>query len=103
VTELLDRAATATGAGIDIELGGTGFTGVGAWAWMQVAAIVGNPYPVGEIGGWLDHGMPESTCSTAIPMRDGHLLTDDAPGHGGQLNEAALRKYTTRYIDETRG
>ena len=92
-SEIRDRAAILRLSGVDVEIGGTGYTGVGAFAHMHVAAVHGMEYPFGEIGGWQDHGMPASTAAEPLPIRNGMAILPDGPGHGGRLNPETLAKY----------
>ncbi len=89
-SKIRDRAAALRLAGIPVEIGGTGYTGVGAFAHLHVAAVYGENFPFGEIGGWMDHGMPSRTCVAPLPIREGFAEVPDSPGHGGELDYAWL-------------
>jgi L-alanine-DL-glutamate epimerase-like enolase superfamily enzyme len=92
-SEIKERIAVLRQAGIEMQIGGTGYTGVGAFAHLQLASALESAFPYGEIGGWLDHGMPCSTASSPLPIENGHALVPSGPGHGGLLNEAYLREH----------
>jgi L-alanine-DL-glutamate epimerase-like enolase superfamily enzyme len=85
-SEIRDRAAALRLAGLGVEVGGTGYTGVGAFAHLHVAAVYGEAFPFGELGGWMDHGMPARTCAAPLPIEEGCAIVPDTPGHGGELN-----------------
>ena len=89
-SDIRDRAAVVRLAGLGVEIGGTGYTGVGAFAHLHVAAVYGLEYPFGELGGWMDHGMPARTCAEGLPIDDGCALVPDSPGHGAELNRSWL-------------
>lgn len=95
-SDIRDRAAAVRLAGLGVEIGGTGYTGVGAFAHLHVAAVYGEAFPFGELGGWMDHGMPARTCAEPLPVRDGVATVPDAPGHGGELNRAWLAQNAER-------
>jgi len=52
--------------------------------------VYGEGFPFGEIGGWMDHGMPARTCVAPLPIREGFAEVPDSPGHGGELDYAWL-------------
>jgi L-alanine-DL-glutamate epimerase-like enolase superfamily enzyme len=89
-SDIRDRIACVRLAGLGVEIGGTGYTGVGAFAHLHVAAVYGENYPYGEIGGWMDHGMPYRTALQGLPIVDGYAVVPDTPGHGGDLDERSL-------------
>lgn len=91
-SDIRDRAAVIRMAGLEVEVGGTGYTGVGAFAHLHVASVYGENYPYGEIGGWLDHGEPESTASDGLPIVEGFAEAPGTPGHGGELNREVLMR-----------
>ena len=92
-SELLQRAQIIREAGLGVQVGGTGFTGVGSWAYAQLARIAGGDLPFGELGGVRDHGMPAATSSGTIPVTNGDLDLPTLPGHGGQLNLDVLNRF----------
>jgi L-alanine-DL-glutamate epimerase-like enolase superfamily enzyme len=92
-SEIRERIAALKQADVEMQIGGTGYTGVGTFAHLQLASSLETAFPYGEIGGWLDHGMPFSTASSPLSIENGHALVPSAPGHGGELNEAYLREY----------
>jgi O-succinylbenzoate synthase len=91
--ELRERIALAAAAGVPVQVLGTGYTGVGAQAHLHVAAVCGEDFPYGEIGGWRDHGMPRSTARLPMPIADGCASVPDGPGHGGELDLAWLHRH----------
>lgn len=97
--DIRDRAAICRLAGVAVQIGGTGYTGIGAFAHLHVAAAFGHTLPFGEIGGWQDHGMPRSTAAHDLPIIQGTSATPSTPGHGGAINHQTLAAYTTRRID----
>ena len=65
-SELIARDKLARSLQMKVIIGGTGFTGPGTQFYQQLAGVFGLDGPCGEIGGMLDHGMPEN------------LLTEDS-------------------------
>jgi L-alanine-DL-glutamate epimerase-like enolase superfamily enzyme len=98
MTELLGRAQVTLAARLEIQIGGTGFTGVGAFAYAHIASALAATLPFGELGGARDHGMPASTSRNAIPIRAGALDVPEQPGHGGELDEDTLHRYTQQHL-----
>lgn len=98
-SEILARAAVAKAAGIPVMVAGTGYTGIGAFAHAQVAAVIGLDFPYGEIGGPRDHGMPASSAEPQLPIQNGEYHLTDEPGHGGKLNLAMIEKYSTQTLE----
>jgi len=98
-SEILARAAVAKAAGIPVMVAGTGYTGIGAFAHAQVAALIGLDFPYGEIGGMRDHGMPASSAEPQMPIQNGEFQLTDEPGHGGKLNPAMISKYATQTLE----
>jgi len=90
-SEIRERAAACRLAGLPVQVGGTGYTGVGAFAHLHVAAVYGTDFPFGELGGWVDHGMPASTAAAPLPVQAGSAIVPCMPGHGGALNHDYLR------------
>jgi L-alanine-DL-glutamate epimerase-like enolase superfamily enzyme len=99
LSEVLARAEVAADAGIPVVVGGTGFTGIGAYAYAHVASVVGLEFPLGEVGGAIDHGMPASSAARPLPIGDGYLTLPDGPGHGGKLDLAAIEPYLTETLE----
>lgn len=93
-SEIIARAAAVRQAGLRVQVGGTGYTGVGAWAHLQVAAALHPDEPYGEVGGWIDHGMPASTARQPWALRDGGALVPTVPGHGGEVDWEYLARQT---------
>ena len=100
-SEILGRAAVAKASGIPVMIGGTGYTGVGAFAHAQAASVLGLEFPYGEICGVRDHGMPESTSLPMLPVRDGEFHVTNEPGHGGRLNLPVIEKFSTQTMEFT--
>lgn len=94
-SDIRDRAAVTRLAGLGVEIGGTGYAGVGAWAHLHVAAVFGAEFPYGELGGYRDHGMPGRTSREPMPVQDGHAMVPEAPGHGGELDLDYLSRHAT--------
>lgn len=92
-SEICHRAAAVHDAGIDVEIGGTGYTGVGANAYQHIAGMFGESYPYGEIGGYRDHGFADCTASQPLPIQNGTSQLPDSPGHGGRLDLKALARH----------
>lgn len=96
LSQIIDRADAGRRAGYDIQIGGTGYTGVGAFASMHVAAAVNSSYPAGEVGGWVDHGMDGRTCSTDLPIQAGRADASGT-GHRGQIDQDYLTQHAQRF------
>lgn len=91
--EILQRAAMAKAAGIPVAIGGTGFTGIGAYGFAHIAAVAGTDMPYGECGGAFDHGMPVWSTTEPLPVVRGELQLPSAAGHGGVLDFAAVEGF----------
>lgn len=60
ISQMIDRDALVRSLGMKVVIGGTGFVGPGTRFYQQLASVLGLNGPCGEIGGVLDHGMPEN-------------------------------------------
>ena len=92
-SEIIARAGAATAAGIPVFVGGTGYLGIGTWAYAHVASVIGLDFAYGDICGVRDHGMPESSARKMLPVAGGEFHLDDRPGHGGELDLEVIDKY----------
>ncbi len=81
--------------GVPVVLGGTGYTGVGVAAYQQLTAVALEDGPSGELGGFNDHGMPESLITAAPHIERGCAQISNLPGLGVTLDEEALARYQT--------
>jgi len=97
-SEILGRAAVARAAGIQVMVGGTGYTGIGSHAYAHVASVVGLDFPYGELCGAVDHGMPASAAQP-LPVEQGNLVLAETGGHGGRLNLSAIEPYVSETIE----
>ena len=59
-SQMIDRDALVRSSGVKVVIGGTGFVGPETRFYQQLASVLGLNEPCGEIGGMLDHGMPEN-------------------------------------------
>jgi len=90
-TDIRNRARAFQEAGFAVAICGTGYTGVGAHAHLQLAAALnddGQPY--GEVGGHRDHGMPVCTATNPLFIEQGIATLPKESGHGGELNRDVL-------------
>jgi L-alanine-DL-glutamate epimerase-like enolase superfamily enzyme len=98
LTETLARASLCAAHGIPIQIGGTGYTGIGTWASLHLAAILHSPFPMGEVGGWRDHATPASTCANPPDFRTGTTTLSPSPGHSGLLNLPWLAQHAKHTV-----
>lgn len=85
--------------GTTVWMGGTGYAGVGVGHWLQLAANRGLSLPVGELGGWIDHGFAAPLLVDHPIPRDGIVELSDAPGCGVELDEVQVARFAN--FDET--
>lgn len=93
MTSVLTHVRLAEAYEIPVVLAGTGYTAVGTAAWQQLTAAASACSPSGELGGAVDHGMPESLICKPLTESVSSVTIPDAPGLGVELDEAALARY----------
>ena len=86
----LTKVRMARDAGVQITVGGTGFTGFGTAAYHQLSAVACPGCLCGELGGYIDHGMPVALVTNPLPIADGSVAVNESPGLGQALNQEAL-------------
>jgi len=77
-----------------VVVGGTGYTGVGTAAYLHITAATTPDGPCGEIGGFLDHGMPCSFLEQPFEIQDGYMNLPKGPGLGVTINKEVLKDFT---------
>ena len=79
--------------GVELVIGGTGYTGIGSAAYQHLTAVVAADGPCGELGGAFDHGMPHGVVKSPLPMANGDVLIPDTAGLGVDIDEQALAEF----------
>ena len=94
---VVQHVSMAQAFGVPMVIGGTGYTGIGTAAYQHLTAVVDQSGPCGELGGYLDHGMPDSMVETPLPIVDGCVEIPDTPGLGIKLDHRVLAKYAREH------
>ncbi len=80
--------------GIPVFIGGTGYTGIGSAVYWQLSAALLPGQPCGELGGFLDHGMPVGSALTGNAVKDGVMYFDSAlHGSGAIFDYEAMKPF----------
>ena len=90
LSRVVQHAMLARSFGTPVIIGGTGYTAVGTAAYQHLTAVATPGGICGELGGVLDHDMPNSLVKQSLQMRDGAVILPDRPGTGVEIDEEAL-------------
>jgi L-Ala-D/L-Glu epimerase len=93
ITSLLRHIHLAESFGVPFFVGGTGFAAAGSAAYQHIAAAVSTELPAGELGGYIDHGMPKPLVSNPLVKNLAFVEIPDTLGLGVSLDEDAIREF----------
>lgn len=98
ITSLLRHIHLAESFRVPFFVGGTGFAAAGSAAYQHIAAAVSTELPAGELGGYIDHGMPKPLVSNPLVKNLAFVEIPDTPGLGVSLDEDAIKEFEVKTI-----
>ncbi|MFI4910106.1 MAG: mandelate racemase/muconate lactonizing enzyme family protein [Sedimentisphaeraceae bacterium JB056] len=98
ITSLFQRIHLAESFNLPFLIGGTGFAAVGSAAYQHITAAVSTKFPAGELGGYIDHGMPKPLVQKPLLESLPNVKIPNTPGLGVSLDNSALSEFTVKTL-----